>query len=84
MPWEAWGETDCLLDRAVNEHDRRLCGCGCGHWESETHGDEGEGEWLAVEEICWAREAIDTFLKEQKERPPGQLLYVRRKVLGED
>jgi hypothetical protein len=78
------------LDRAVNEHDRRLCPCGCGHWYSETHGldEDGEphdpGEWIVVQDTCAAREAIDSFLADQKERPPGQMLYTRARTDEDD
>lgn len=73
-----------MLDRAVAEHERRMCQCGCGHWAEETHDDEGDEEYIVDEVTCHARAALDRFRKEQKEAPPGQLLYVRRKVEGED
>jgi hypothetical protein len=84
LPYPAWCETDCLLDRAVAEHDRRLCGCGCGWWASESHGDANEGEFAVEEDVCHARAAMDRHLKDQKERTPGALLYTRLKVDGED
>lgn len=78
LPYPAWCDTDCLLDRAVAEHDRRLCGCGCGWWASETHGDDADGEFVAVEDICHARAAMDKFVKGQKDRTPGALVFTRR------
>lgn len=87
LPWPAWCETDCLLDRAVNEHDRRLCGCGCGFWHSESHGDDNEGEFVAGEDICHARAVIDkhTAAKaKKKDHAYGLMVYARRKAEGED
>jgi hypothetical protein len=46
-----------MLDRAVAEHDRRLCSCGCGYWASESQGDENDGEFEAEVVICHARAA---------------------------
>ncbi|HET7398998.1 MAG TPA: hypothetical protein VFJ94_10795 [Intrasporangium sp.] len=75
--WPDWCETDCLLDRAVHEHDRRLCGCGCGFWTSESHGDEGDGEFVAEVAVCWARAAIEKAT-EGGELPPGAVVWARR------
>lgn len=67
------------MDRAVTAHDERLCPCRCGHWSSETQGDDNDGEWVAVTEVCHARAAMDQMLAEMKERrPDGLLLYTRR------
>jgi hypothetical protein len=66
-----------MLDRAVAEHDRRLCSCGCGYWASESQGDENDGEFEAEVVICHARAAMDQHLAELKDRPPGLLLYAR-------
>ena len=84
LGWPEWGETDCLLDRAVAEHDRRLCPCGCGYWSEETRGDEHDGEFKAVEEVCHARAATDRYQQDQKKPTPGALVYAVRKVDGED
>lgn len=78
LPYPPWCETDCLLDRAVAEHDRRLCGCGCGWWASESHGDDGDGEFVAVEVVCHARAAIDRHVKDQRQSTPGAIVYTRR------
>lgn len=85
LPWPDWCETDILLDRAVSFHDARLCSCGCGHWESETHGDDNDGEFAVVEETCHARAALDAKLRGFKDkRPDGLILYTRRKADDED
>lgn len=84
LPWPAWCETDCLLDRAVAEHDRRLCGCGCGFWRSESHGDDADGEFVGVEDVCHARAAIDAKTAEFKgNMPPGLMVLVRRATVDD-
>ena len=82
-----WGETDCLLDRAVAEHDRRLCPCGCGWWTAESHDTQenpNEGEFEALMVVCDARRAIDQAIGDMKEREPGALFYTRRVRDGDD
>lgn len=68
---------DCLLDRAVNEHDRRLCSCGCGFWASESQDPENEGWFEADEVTCWARYELDKYRLEHKKPEPGVLVYAR-------
>ena len=87
FPWPDWCETDCLLDRALAEHDRRLCSCGCGFWASESQGDDGEGEFLAERVVCHARAAVDEAQHQQgkKKRPThGLLMWARRKTEDDD
>lgn len=90
FPWPDWCETDCLLDRAVAEHDRRLCSCGCGFWASETQSedaDEFDGEFTVERSICAARAALDgeTQSEQKKKRPTkGLLMWVRRKTVDDD
>ena len=80
--WPEWGETDCMLDRAVAEHDRRLCSCGCGYWASETQGDDNDGEFAHEVVVCHARAAIEGG--DDDKLPKGALVYARRKADGED
>lgn len=61
-----------------------MCGCGCGFWESETHGEDNEGWFVAEEDICWARHAIDEKVGEHKTPPPGVLVWVRRATEDDD
>lgn len=77
LPYEPWGETDCLLIMARETLRAALCPCGCGQYADEAH--NAASEWTVDETVCRAGAALEKHRKDHPDPPYGQMLNVRRK-----
>lgn len=76
LPYEPWGETDCLLVMARAALRDQICRCGCGQYIDEAHNPASKYTVDVV--TCQAGAALERYRKEHPEPEPGQMVTVRR------
>lgn len=79
LPYEPWGETDCLLIMARESLRAALCSC-CGQYVDEAH--DPNKHWDVEVLKCYAGAAVETYRKANPEPSPG-LLIMPKLVTGQ-
>lgn len=83
LPWPEFGETDALLNLAMDTIAAAMCPCGCGLPKDQAHDEANVGRFQINVQKCYARAALDEFEKDHADELSAHLRGVRLLPEGE-